>query len=123
MKIDEFKDGIRQIQAALQGDFPETFVAFLWSRFSEVELATWKTTTELLCRLDKQARHVVAADFYRCLTAARDDEHRKSKGKPSSERLNEPVSFGRILEIWEESKNPMLEQLARENKERRKEAR
>lgn len=118
MTITEFKDGIAQIQAALQGEFPQPFLAFIWSKFKDVQSSTWKLATELICRVDKQARQVVAADFHRCMAQARDEEHRRGKAR-RSQSATEPVSFERLMELWERSSNPMLKRLAAENRKRK----
>lgn len=102
MTASEFSDGIKQIQAALQGEFPRDFLAFLWSRFEKVESPVWRRMVELACRLDKQARQVIAADFYRIMGVAREEEHHRVKPPRNGKEVGELVPFSRICEIFKD---------------------
>jgi hypothetical protein len=120
MNITEFQNGIKQIEAALQGAFPQDFLAFIWSRFKDTDSGVWKRMVELLSRMDKQSRQVVAADFYRVSGTAKDEEHSREKPKRYDVGAGKVRPFSDIIDDFAQSKNTKLQEIAMYVKRKRK---
>ena len=92
MTIEEFEDGIKRVEAALQGSFDEKFVDCLWRHFDDHEADVWERTCTTLCRTAKPARSLILHDFIQLATLEarrsreRDREEAARGGSPADVR-------------------------------------
>ena len=120
MNREEFRTPLAKVEAALQGNFNDPFVDFLWDRWKNTNRALWKRACEMLALGTKPARMLVAKDFSSVLLMAKEEMGRERKAvesrnfpRSSSTGTGSVRPIHEIAqETYEKTKNPWIRRLA-----------
>ena len=120
MTREDFRNPLANVEAALQGNFNDPFVDFLWDRWRNVDLELWKRACEILALGTKPARMIVAKDFFSALMLAKEEMGRERKAvesrnfpRSSSTGTGSVRPIHEIAqETYEKTKNPWIRRLA-----------
>lgn len=85
MTKQEFSEGIKKVEAALQGAFATEFVGYLWSYFGNEAAAYWERICATMCQSSKPARNLVFRDFLQVGINERGRAHDRRKQEQSRE--------------------------------------